>query len=91
VDVTGLSDGVQPVREGRRTRVVGRARRDGGRVVEPVQLAADHPLAALKGRDKGVVFFGPAIGHVTVAGGRSHAKGAAAAVLGDVLELAGEH
>jgi len=91
VDVTGLSEGVQPVREGRPTRVVGRARRDGGWVVEPVLLAADHPLAALKGRDKGVVFFGPAIGQVMVAGGRSHPKGAAAAVLGDVLELAGQH
>jgi homoserine dehydrogenase len=90
VDVIGLSDDVQPVREGRPTRVVGRARREGGQVVEPVLLAADHPLAALKGREKGVVFFGPAIGQVIVAGGRSHAKGAAAAVLGDVLELAGE-
>ena len=91
VDVTGLSDDVQPVRGGRPTRMVGRARRVGGQVVEPVQLAADHPLAALKGRDKGVVFYGPAIGQVMVAGGRSHPKGAAAAVLGDVLELAGEH
>jgi homoserine dehydrogenase len=90
VNVTGLCEDVQPMHEGRPTRLVGRARREGTLVVEPMLLTADHPLVTLKEREKGVVFFSPAIGQVMVAGGRSHAKGAAAAVLGDVLELVGE-
>lgn len=91
VDVTGLTDEVEPRREGRTTRLVGRARRDGQLLaVEPTVLPADHPLGVIQGSDKGVVFFGPAIGQVSVTGGRSHPKGAAASVLGDVLELTGD-
>lgn len=89
VDVTGLSDDVEAMRNGRIVRLVGRAERSGRLAVEPVLLAEDHPLAALKGRDKGIVFDGPAIGRVLVAGGRSHPQGAAAAVLGDIVEVAG--
>lgn len=89
VDVTGLSDDVESVRNGRPARLMGRAERGGALSVAPVLLAEDHPLGALKGRDKGVVFEGPAIGRVLVAGGRSHPRGAAAAVLGDILEVTG--
>jgi homoserine dehydrogenase len=88
--VTGI-DGVDPeaVRAGG-VRLVGRAERgrDGVRAsVAPVRLPADHPLARLRGGEKGVVFRGAGTGEVLVAGGRSHPRGAAAAALGDVLEL----
>lgn len=89
VDVTGLSDDVEPVRDGRPARLVGRAEREGKLAVAPVLLAEDHLLAVLRGRNKGVVFEGPAIGRVVVTGGRSHPTGAAAAVLGDILEVTG--
>lgn len=88
VDVTGLSDDLEAMRDGRTVRLVGRAESSGNLAVGPILLAEDHPLAALKGRDKGIVFEGPAIGRVLVAGGRSHPQGAAAAVLGDVVEVA---
>jgi homoserine dehydrogenase len=90
VTVTGI-DGADPeaVRAGG-VRLVGRAERTGDGVrasVAPVRLAADHPLAHLRGSEKGVVFRGLHTGEVLVAGGRSHPRGAAAAALGDVLEL----
>lgn len=72
-------------------RIVGRAARTAAGVtaeVGPVVLAPDHPLGALRGREKGVVFEGPSIGAVTIRGGRSHPRGAAAALLADVLDLA---
>jgi homoserine dehydrogenase len=90
VAVTGI-DGADPeaVSAGG-VRLVGRAERgpDGVRAsVAPVRLEPDHPLARLRGSEKGVVFRGAHTGEVLVAGGRSHPRGAAAAALGDVLEL----
>ena len=57
--------------------------------VGPEELGPHDPLSVLQGRDKGIVFEGPAIGMVTLSGGRSHPRGAAAAVLGDLLEATG--
>jgi homoserine dehydrogenase len=74
-------------------RLVARARRAGDGVearVGPLRLELDHPLARLRGSEKGVVFRGPVIGEVLVAGGRSHPRAAAAAALGDVLEIVEE-
>lgn len=93
VEVTGI-EGADPaaVRAGG-VRLVGRAERRPGGVharVTPVRLDADHPLSRLRGAEKGVVFRGGDIGEVLVAGGRSHPRGAAAAALGDVLELTAE-
>jgi homoserine dehydrogenase len=86
VAIKGLSEDLEVAGDGP-LHLVGSARRDGDLVVEPRRLTPDHPLSSLTGRDKGVVFFGPAVGQVLVAGGRSHPTGAAAAVLGDILEL----
>lgn len=72
--------------------VAARARREGASfVVEvgPQIVEPEDPLNALKGRDKGIVFDGPSIGSVFLAGGRSHPRGAAAALLGDLLEAGG--
>jgi len=88
VAVSGI-EAVDPSAEGLQ-RLVGRAQRRGDEVtarVEPEVLDPGHPLSALRGRDKGVVFRGQAIGEVVVTGGRSHPSGAAAAALGDVLRL----
>jgi homoserine dehydrogenase len=90
VDVTGI-DGADPVavRAGG-VRLVGAAELRDGMVhvrVAPVTLESGHPLARLRGAEKGVVFRGVDTGEVVVAGGRSHPRGAAAAALGDVLEF----
>jgi homoserine dehydrogenase len=91
VQLTGLHEDMEVSREGRKVRLVGRAERNGKDVkleVAPSLLDVDHPLASLRGSDKGVVFSGPAIGRVLVSGGRSSPRAAAGAVLGDILELA---
>jgi homoserine dehydrogenase len=88
VAVSGI-EAADPSAEGLQ-RLVGRAQRRGDEVaarVEPEVLDPGHPLSALRGRDKGVVFRGEAIGEVVVTGGRSHPGAAAAAALGDVLRL----
>ena len=74
-------------------RLVGSARRADDGVdarVGPLRLDGDHPLAGLRGSEKGVVFRGPVVGDVLVSGGRSHPRAAAAAALGDVLEFVEE-
>jgi homoserine dehydrogenase len=91
VDVTGI-DAIDraEVRSGI-VRLLGRAERtpDGVRArVGPLRLDDHHPLARLRGSEKGVVYRGPGIGEVVVTGGRSHPRGAAGAAFGDVLELA---
>lgn len=92
VSVRGLDGALQMSSTPGKLRLTARARRDGNACVidvGPEVLDPDDPLSALKGRDKGIVFEGGAIGAVTVSGGRSHPRGAAAAVLGDVLEAIG--
>jgi homoserine dehydrogenase len=91
VDVSGI-EAADPdaVRRGG-ARLVGRAERtaDGVRArVSVVALDAEHPLARLRGSEKGVVFRGPGIGEVVVTGGRSHPRGAAGAAFGDVVAIA---
>jgi homoserine dehydrogenase len=91
VGVTGV-DARTVVEAGAPVRMVGRAARKGRSVhlsVEPRRLDPDHPLGPLEGRSKGIVFEGRSVGRVVVSGGHSHPRGAAAAVIGDVLELAG--
>ncbi|MFN2490693.1 MAG: homoserine dehydrogenase [Actinomycetota bacterium] len=93
VAVRGI-DRVDRARPHGRMRLVGRARRgQGGSVhaaVAPLNVPDDHPLAGLQGRDKGVLFHGRDTGDVLVSGGRSHPRGAAAAALGDVVEVVAE-
>jgi homoserine dehydrogenase len=75
--ITGL--GGEAVRaaatQGRVFRLVGRAAREGdGRVratVAPEALAADHPLAAVDGAEKGITYTTDTMHRVTVVGGKS--------------------
>ena len=77
--------------EGRVFRLVGRAVRDGGgRVsarVAPEALPADHPLAAVDGAEKGITYTTDTMHRVTVVGGKSDPRGAAAALLKDILNI----
>lgn len=72
-------------------RLVGRASRDAsGRIqarVAPEPLPADHPLAAVDGAEKGITYTTDTMHRITVVGGKSDPRGAAAALLKDVLNI----
>jgi homoserine dehydrogenase len=91
--ITGLGgDAVRAAAaEGRVFRLVGRATRGpDGRVrarVAPEPLAADHPLAAVDGAEKGITYTTDTMHRVTVVGGKSDPRGAAAALLKDILNI----
>jgi homoserine dehydrogenase len=90
VHVRGLQAHMQAPSPVERVRLIGRAVRDNEDIelhVAPSPIDRGHPLALLHGSDKGVVFRGGTIGRVIVAGGRSSPRGAAAAVLADILEI----
>lgn len=55
--------------------------------VAPVGLAADHALAHVDGAEKAITFTTDTLGRITVAGGASSPRAAAAALLRDVLNL----
>jgi homoserine dehydrogenase len=55
--------------------------------VEPVELPADHAFAHVDGAEKAITFTTDTLGRITVAGGASSPRAAAAAMLRDVLNL----
>ncbi len=76
---------------GKIMRLVGAARRDeAGRVsarVSPELLPHDHPLAGVEGAEKGITYTSDTMDRVTVAGGKSDPRGAAAALLKDFINI----
>ena len=91
--ITGLdADTVRAAAaEGKIFRLVGRAAREAdGPVrarVAPEALPADHPLAAVDGAEKAVTYTTDTMHRVTVMGGKSDPRGAAAALLKDILNI----
>lgn len=91
--ITGIS--AEEVRraaaEGNTMRLVGRAVKDeGGNVhasVAPEPLPANHPLASVDGSEKGITYTTDTMDRVTVSGGKSDPRGAAAALLKDLLNI----
>ncbi|MFQ5899609.1 MAG: homoserine dehydrogenase [Candidatus Methylomirabilia bacterium] len=77
--------------QGRIFRLMGRAERGpGGAVrarVAPEALPMDHPLAAVDGAEKGITYTTDSMHRVTVVGGKSDPRGAAAALLKDILNI----
>jgi homoserine dehydrogenase len=55
--------------------------------VRPSLLDAAHPLFHVNGTEKGITFFTDTMGAVTVTGGRSNPRGAAAALLKDLINI----
>lgn len=55
--------------------------------VSPESIAADHPLAQVKGTNKGILFNTVQMGAICCTGGASHPRGAAAAALKDTINL----
>lgn len=77
--------------EGKIMRLVGAAKRDeSGRVsarVAPELLPPDHPLAGVEGAEKGITYTSDTMDRVTVVGGKSDPRGAAAALLKDLINI----
>ena len=77
--------------EGKIMRLVGIARRnEAGRVsarVAPELLPPEHPLAGVEGAEKGITYTSDTMDRVTVAGGKSDPRGAAAALLKDLINI----
>ncbi|HSA97283.1 MAG TPA: homoserine dehydrogenase [Acidobacteriota bacterium] len=92
--IAGISvDFVQSARrEGRAVKLLATAApgRQGGRWsldVRPSLVEASHPLVHVNGTEKGITFLTDSMGSVTVTGGRSNPRGAAAALLKDIINI----
>ncbi len=76
---------------GKIMRLVGVSKRDeAGRVsarVAPELLSPDHPLAGVEGAEKGITYTSDTMDRVTVVGGKSDPRGAAAALLKDLINI----
>ena len=55
--------------------------------VQPSLLEPAHPLFHVEGTEKGITFLTDTMGSVTVTGGRSNPRGAAAALLKDLINI----
>jgi homoserine dehydrogenase len=78
--------------EGRSVKLLGTAapRRQGGKWsldVRPSVIDPTDPLAHVNGTEKGITFLTDSMGSVTVTGGRSNPRGAAAALLKDIINI----
>lgn len=58
-----------------------------GLEVRPSLLDASHPLFHVNGTEKGITFITDTMGSVTLTGGRSNPRGAAAALLKDLINI----
>jgi homoserine dehydrogenase len=85
-----------PVREaakrGRAVKLLGVGRKSGEGAawalrVGPSLLEPGHPLFAVNGTSKGIVFETDTMGAVAVTGGKSDPRGAAAALLKDIINI----
>jgi len=92
--ITGISvDFVQSARkEGRAVKLLATAApgRQGARWsldVRPSLVEASHPLVHVNGTEKGITFLTDSMGSVTLTGGRSSPRGAAAALLKDIINI----
>jgi homoserine dehydrogenase len=82
----------QAAREGKKIKLLGRLETKEGvqaLSVAPAVLEPGHPLFQVDGVEKGITFFTDTMGPVTLIGGRSDPRGAAAALLKDIIGMYG--
>lgn len=75
---------------GKKIKLIGRSIRDGdvGEISTRLSLIEpSHPLFGVNGAQKGVTFFSDTMDSITVTGGKSDPKGAAAALLKDIINI----
>jgi len=71
-------------------KLIGRFIRDGDAEQLETRLSlieASHPLFGVNGAQKGLTFFSDTMDSVTVTGGKSDPRGAAAALLKDIINI----
>ena len=76
-------------KEGRTIKLIGKISRRGtdwDAEVTPIAIAPGHPLSGVDGTNKGITFQTDTMGAVTVTGGKSDPRGAAAALLKDIIQ-----
>lgn len=76
--------------EGKAIKLVGRMTHAAGgwkAEVSPVVIDRSHPLFGVSGTNKGISFLTDTMGAITVTGGRSDPRGAAAALLKDIIHI----
>jgi len=76
--------------EGKGFKLIGSMTRAGGRwkaEVSPAAIDRSHPLFGVSGTNKGITFLTDTMGAVTVTGGKSDPRGAAAALLKDIIHI----
>jgi homoserine dehydrogenase len=77
-------------KEGRALKLIGKIDRSGNRwkaEVSPEAIEPNHPLFGVDGTDKGITFQTDTMGSITVTGGKSDPRGAAAALLKDIIHI----
>jgi homoserine dehydrogenase len=77
-------------REGAVIKLIGRVAWEGGRwvaSVAPAALPRKHPLAGVQGSEKAITYSTDTMDRVTVLGGKSDPRGAAAALLKDLINI----
>ena len=76
--------------EGKALKLVGRMTHAAGRwkaEVSPEAIDRSHPLFGVSGTNKGITFWTDTMGAITVTGGKSDPRGAAAALLKDIIHI----
>jgi len=76
--------------KGKSVKLLGRVYRSGSQYkaeVKPIALDSGHPLFGVNGTNKGIVYFTDTMGEVVVMGGKSDPRGAAAALLKDLINI----
>jgi homoserine dehydrogenase len=95
VHVEGILE-MRPVRlkrarqQGKALKLIGRIHHKAGRwraEVGPVSIDRTHPLFGVSGTNKGITFETDTMGFVTLTGGKSDPRGAAAALLKDIIHI----
>ncbi len=77
-------------KEGKALKLLGKVHRKEGNISAEVSVSAidrSHPLFGVEGTNKGVVYFTDSMGAIAVTGGKSDPRGAAAALLKDIINI----
>jgi homoserine dehydrogenase len=90
--ITGISreEVAQAVSQGKKIKLLGTLSLENESVkarVRPELISSDHPLFWVDGSNKGLSFFTDTMGEVTITGGKSDPRGAAAAMLKDLINI----
>lgn len=92
--INGLTEEImaRAARVGKTIKLIGRCSRETPGAPWKVEvglalLNPDHPLAAVDGSNKGIIFYTDCMGYIVLSGGKSDPRGAAAALIKDIISI----